>query len=669
MSGARGGVICAVRALAAISTVAFASCDRAPGTVDGSPLPAITAVSPEGATRYLGFAYSPDGARIAYWTPADSSSLMQLWVADADLRSPVKLPVTSAMLGHLPIWSPDGSRIAVASSDSGVADIVVVNAATGETRRVTRGKGMEGPLSWFPDNDRLAYFATAAGGTFMGGVVSVASGATRPLAPGEKHPHIGAPSPDGSHVAYFVGDGSRFTIWVADSNGTNPRQLTTEGFEILEQYQEWSPDGKALLYESRRTGTTDLWIVPIDGGKPRQLTRDVRNDYSASWSPDGKWIAFLSDRGRQTDVWVVPSAGGDEIRLTDTRAIETAPLQWQRGTSSLSFITGTQQSEVWALNVADGTETRLTPDTVRADFFNISPDGKQLDVVLNRGPGVHELVVMPVAGGAMRSVVSGAKLILRPWWSPDGSKIVFESDRGGSQDVWVVDAAGGPPRQLVNWPGYEANAVWSGDGSMVYFSSDRDSKLGDIWKVSPNGGEPLRVTDDGGFGGPMSSRPGISDIFTLAIGKGEGQFVLTRVSADGKIHPVLDGSSSGLSTPSISPTGDSLAATVARADGTLRSMIVPARGGAGRVILNPGDVFGAWSPDGGSLLYQINSGGSTDIGILNLRDGTTRRLTNTPENEEGAELTPDGRTVVFRRVRTMQRISNVDLAGMMKLTR
>jgi Tol biopolymer transport system component len=285
-----------------------------------------------------------------------------------------------------------------------------------------------------------------------------------------------------------------------------------------------------------------------------------------------------------------------------------------------------------------------------------------LDVVLNRGPGVHELVVLPIAGGPMRSVVTGSGTIFRPWWSPDGSKIVFESDRGGSQDVWVVDAAGGSPRQLVNWPGYEANAVWSGDGSAIYFGSDRDSKLGDLWKVSPNGGEPVRVTREGVFGGPLASRPGVSDIFAATVGKREGQLTLTRVGADGKVHTVWDRSSAGLFAPEISPTGDSLAAMAEQADGKLRSMIIPARGGEGRVILNAGDEIGAWSPDGGSMLYQINSGGSTDIGILNLRDGTTRRLTNTPENEAGGEFTPDGRTVVFRRVRTMQRISNVDLS-------
>ena len=106
--------------------------------------------------------------------------------------------------------------------------------------------------------------------------------------------------------------------------GGNPRQLTTEGFEILETYQVWSPNGKELLYTSTRTGTKDLWVVPIDGGKARQLTRNVRNDFGGAWSPDGHYVAFISDRGKQTDVWVVPSAGGEERRVTSNAAQRTA---------------------------------------------------------------------------------------------------------------------------------------------------------------------------------------------------------------------------------------------------------------------------------------------------------------------------------------------------------
>jgi Tol biopolymer transport system component len=650
---------------ALLSPVLLASCDRPPDDSTDASLPTVVQISPDGA-RHADFAYSPDGKRIAYWAPSDSTSSLQLWVANADLSSPLKLPVTATLAGEWPIWSPDGARIAAASSDYGVSDVVVVPSTGGDAKRVTNGVGMEVPLRWLPDNDRVAYFGSAAGGTLISAIASVSTGRSTPLAPAEKRLNLGSPSPDGSHVAYFVIDGINSTVWVADSNGTNPRQLTTEGFESLEQYNEWSPDGKELLYQSRRTGTTDLWIVPIDGGKPRQLTRDVRNDWAGSWSPDGKWIAFLSNRGRQTDVWVVPSAGGEERRITDTRAIEDAPLAWRRGTNELSFITSSTHSVVWSLDVAHGTEQQLTPDTLRANWFNISPDGRQLTVVFNRGGGVHELAVMPIGGGELRRIVTGNGTVDSPRWSPDGSKIVFDSDRGGTADVWVVDATGGTPRQLVNWAGLENGGVWNADGSAVYFSSDRDSKLGDLWKVAADGGEPVRVTHEGTFTGMLATRPGVPDIFAPTISKREGRLSITRVRADGSVQTVWERTNAALGTPSISPAGDSLATMVEQSDGKFRSMIIPAGGGEGRVILNPGEEVGDWSSDGKSLLYQTNRAGSADIGIFNVRDGTTRVLTNTPDNEEGAEITRDGKTVVFRRTRTVQRISRVDLGAMLR---
>ena len=61
----------------------------------------------------------------------------------------------------------------------------------------------------------------------------------------------------------------------------------------------------------------------------------------------------------------------------------------------------------------------------------------------------------------------------------------------------------------------------------------------------------------------------------------------------------------------------------------------------------------------------MSAGGATDLGILNIADGTTRRLTTTREDENGAEFTPDGKTVVFRRLQTVQRIFVVDLSRLL----
>jgi len=623
--------------------------------------------------RHLAQSYSPDGKRIAYWSPATKGQ--QLWVANANLSAPVKLPVTNVGVGASAVWSPDGSRLAAVSSHFGLADVVVVPAAGGEARRVTTGPGVEVPLVWYPDGDRLAYLASAAGGTISSFVVSVRTGVSTSLVPGEKRPFIGMPSPDGSQLAYFVVDGPKSTIWVADSAGGNPRQLTTEGFEAFSQGSTWSPDGKEILYESRRTGTTDLWIVPIAGGVARQLTRDVRNDRDAAWSPDGRWVAFRSDRGRQTDVWVVPASGGEERRVTDSADEEQAPLEWRPGTNELTFGTVTQTAGIWAMDLASGAERKLTPDSIRTRSFNVSPDGNQVSYVVERGGGVQDLVAVPLAGGQARTLVSGGGTVqfqgAGPLWSPDGSKIVFPSDRGGTQDIWVVDAAGGAPRQLTNWPGFEYGPVWSGDGTAVYFTADRDTRLGDVWKVAVSGGEPVRVTNNGTMGSSsLVSRAGVADLFGGTINPSRGQLGFSRVRPDGRMNVVWDRTNAY--PVAISLSGDSVAAMVEQPSGKIQMMILPAAGGTGRTILGADDAgfgFGSWSSDGKSMLYGTSVNGANDLGLLTLTDGTKRRLTTTTESEEGAEFTPDAKTVVFRRSATVQRLYAAELSRVLAAPR
>lgn len=413
---------------------------------------------------------------------------------------------------------------------------------------------------------------------------------------------------------------------------------------------------------SRRTGTLDLWVIPVDGGRPRQLTRDVRNDRNPTWSSDGEWVAFISDRGKQIDVWVVPAAGGVERRVTDDPVEEEAGLRWRPGTNDLTFVANTVTSGVWALNVESGKETRLTADSLRVEWFNVSPDGKNVNYVILRGGAIHDLAVMPLAGGPSRTLVAGGGTVVEPLWSPDGSKIVFESDRSGTSDIWMVDAAGGPPRQLVSWPSFDHSPVWSSDGSAVYFVSNRDSRLGDVWQVPVSGGAPKRVTTDGSVG-EVTTRPGVPGALAETISPRDGKLTISRMSANGTLSVIWDRSNA--SARVLSPSGDSLTAQVDQPDGKRRGMILSASGSGGRVVLKPGEQIGNWSNDGQWILYDVSVGGASDIGLLRVSDGTTRRLTTSPENEVGAEFSPDGKTVVFSRRRIVQRIHTIDLATLL----
>jgi Tol biopolymer transport system component len=653
-----------MRRYACVVLVACLVACTGPEVAAPDALPAVTTLSPDGI-ELTGASYSADGKRVAYWS-RDSASTQrwQLWVANADLGAAARVPVTS-LVNTPPAWSPDGARLASTSNQFGASDVVVTTLASNAVQRVTRSTGINIPLHFSQHGDQLTYYGTSGTGVFAGSVANVVTGEIRALVPGETRPYVGATSPDGRHVAFMTIENSKNTIWVADSGGRNARQLTTEGFETLMQFHEWSPDGTQLLYVSRRTGTSDLWTVPIDGGKPRQLTRNVRNDYAGTWSPDGKYVAFLSDRGRQTDVWVVPSSGGEERRVTNSAAEELEPLTWRAGTNELRYTVKTEQNGLWAFDLATGAERRLTADSLRIGDWWGSPDGQQMLAVIERGGGLRDLVVLPIMGGAMRTLVSGDASINRAQWSPDGSRIAYISDRGGTEDLWVVDVAGGAPRQLETWPGAEFALAWSADGASIYILSDRESRLSDVWKIPAAGGEATRVTTTGNIDF-LTRPPGASMILAKVVSARGGQYTLVKLAEDGTMTPVWD-KSNVLQFADV-PARDSVVAMVEQTGGVMRAMLLSETGSGGRIILEPGDSPGNASHDGRLLVYSTTKKGNAELGLLDLSNGSTRLLTTSPEAEQGAEFTRDDKTVIFMRVRRAERITAVDMTKVLPVT-
>jgi len=280
--------------------------------------------------------------------------------------------------------------------------------------------------------------------------------------------------------------------------------------------------------------------------------------------------------------------------------------------------------------------------------------------VIEKGGGIQDLAVMPFDGGDARLVVEGGGSVALPVWSPNGEHVAFMSDRGGSLDIWIVDVAGGAPRQLTSWSGFEGSPAWAHDGSGIYFTSNHDSaRQNDVWRVAPAGGDPVRVTTTGGIG-TIRTVPAAPGLLALTLGTRSGAIAISKLGADGRSSVVWDKSNAFIVDASAS--GDSVIAEVEQADGKTRSMLLKADGSGGRVILEPGQSAMAWSADGQWVLYQFAAGGRNDLGLLRLADGVTRRLTSTPESEDGAAFTHDGKRVLFRRAETEQRIMMVDLS-------
>jgi TolB protein len=117
-----------------------------------------------------------------------------------------------------------------------------------------------------------------------------------------------AVSPNGTHVAMILSRTGNPSLWVANLDGSNPRQLTrTSGYEASPC---WSPDGRTICFTSTAEGKAALFTVPAAGGAMTKLkTGGILNCTEPDWSPDGKWIAFTRASG-EFKIYIVPASGG-----------------------------------------------------------------------------------------------------------------------------------------------------------------------------------------------------------------------------------------------------------------------------------------------------------------------------------------------------------------------
>ena len=163
-------------------------------------------------------------------------------------------------------------------------------------------------------------------------------------------------SPDGMRIAFMANRSGNWEIWVCDSDGSNPVQLTSFRGAFVTN-PRWSPDGGRIAFDSDAEGRQfDIWVINASGGKPKRMTTDPANDGNPSWSGDGRWIYFDSARTGEQQVWKIPEAGGDAIQVTRDGGF--APLESADG-KFIYYTKGLVDTSVWRLPVEGGQATKV----------------------------------------------------------------------------------------------------------------------------------------------------------------------------------------------------------------------------------------------------------------------------------------------------------------------
>lgn len=223
-------------------------------------------------------------------------------------------------------WSPDGTRIAFATTRDGGAEIYSIAADGSNPTNLTFSSSSDYQPDW--SSTGVIAFASNRGGTTYG-IWTMAPDGSSPtnvvdLSYDTFHP---AWSPDGTKLAFTVKfSGTDYDVYVYDPAGPTLTPVTDD--TVANRHPTWSPDGTRIAFASDRDpgdGTTDpeIWVTNADGsGTAQQLTDNDVYDGTPEWSPDGSRIAFASlrdpgDGSLQARIWVMSADGSGAAPLSD----------------------------------------------------------------------------------------------------------------------------------------------------------------------------------------------------------------------------------------------------------------------------------------------------------------------------------------------------------------
>jgi Tol biopolymer transport system component/DNA-binding winged helix-turn-helix (wHTH) protein len=412
--------------------------------VRGGEPRALTRATPP-ATQVLAPAFSPDGRHLAYASCVGTHC--QIEVLELDERLVAKGPRTQ-LTQHRPniyglssiAWTPDGRFLLYSSLGAGAQYLWKVAAdGSGPAERLElAGAGAIMPTS--SAKNQLAFtrqlYDTDVYRFHPGGPAELVVGST-------SHESGARFSPDGRHVAFSsTRSAERADIWIADGDGSNPRQLT-HGPNLGSGSPSWSPDGSQIAFDSfSASGYWNIWVVGADGGRPWQVTRMTGQQVVPTWSRDGKWIYFAGgawDAGFA--IWRIPVGGGQPQRMTPDRtgrfATETADgrhLVYQAADADsplmlVALMGGRgRQLVACAKNAAFGVGTQgvyYVPCEVSAD-----PPLRLLDVQTG-----EDRLLGPLEGLDQSSDVPSLGLSV----SPDGMSVLYPRNVTDTSDLMLIE--------------------------------------------------------------------------------------------------------------------------------------------------------------------------------------------------------------------------------------
>jgi eukaryotic-like serine/threonine-protein kinase len=421
---------------------------------------------------YAGFqgfpSFSADGNQIAFaWTGGEGRVSH---IFSKVIGTDAVLPLTSGNYSDsLPSFAPDGRSVAfLRSLPSGVTGIYQVSPLGGHERLIAQiPTGFYQGLSWSSDSRWLVTSGRSEReGRSRIYVVAASDGQYRTLSFGgtgdEMYPAL---SKDSRMLAFSRAESD--TLWgifvvPVDENlnptGSARRMHTPKG---LNREASWTVDRQGLVFVNGGSATSRLWRLPVTGdAEATQLVLTGGVEFAPAIAPVGDRLAFTRNN-TSTNIWNFPVLGPGTVGPANQIVVSARSSYLRPHAFS-----------------AEGTKIAFESDRSGAyGIWTANADGSDPTLLYGR-----------------KEFISGS-----PAWSSDGRFVAFDTRPGKHVQIFVISANGGPVRVLTSDQFDSMLPSWSRDGKWIYFDSNRNGGRFEIFKCSPEGGEPVQVTHGGGW--------------------------------------------------------------------------------------------------------------------------------------------------------------------------